>query len=127
MELGASAITAEGCWSNSEDYDMTTRVIVNPGVCGFTTTITTNKQPKRRVAISITSDCKLVSLLADSLKETGAFEIMKPMQECEVFEKASKCPLHLTCLVPIGILKAIEAEAELALPRDAGIHFDNPI
>jgi hypothetical protein len=104
---------------------MTTRVIVNPGVCGFTTTVTANKQPKRRVAISITSDCKQVSLLADSLKETGAFEIMKPMQECEVFEKASKCPLHLTCLVPVGILKAIEAEAELALPRDAGIHFDN--
>jgi Family of unknown function (DUF6951) len=104
---------------------LATRVIVNPGVCGFTTTITVNKQPKRKVTISITSDCEQVSLLAELLTETGVFEIMKPLKECEVFEKASKCPLHLTCLVPIGILKAIEAEAELALPRDAGIRFDN--
>ena len=102
-----------------------TKVTVNPGVCGFNTTIEVNKQPKRRVSININSECKQVSILSELLKEASAFETMKPMKECEVFKQASNCGLHLTCLVPIGILKAIEAEAELALPRDASICFNN--
>lgn len=101
-----------------------TRVIVKPGICGFTTEIEVSKMPKKRASVNIKSDCAQVIALSRELKELSLFEIMKPLGECEVFEKSAKCPLHLTCLVPVGVLKAIEAEGEMALPRDASIHFE---
>ena len=101
-----------------------TRVIVKPGVCGFTTEIIVSKISKRTASVEIKSDCKQVITLSEVLKELSLFEIIKPLGECEVFEKSAKCPLHLTCLVPVGVLKAIEAEGEMALPRDASIHFE---
>jgi hypothetical protein len=38
--------------------------------------------------------------------------------------KLSEHPLHLACPVPVGIIKAVEVEAGLALARDASIHFE---
>ena len=35
--------------------------------------------------------------------------------------------LHVSCPIPLGIIKAIEVEAGLALPTDVGIHFERPV
>jgi hypothetical protein len=40
-----------------------------------------------------------------------------------VFREAAKTLLHPACPVPVGIIKAIEMEAGLALPRDVEIRF----
>lgn len=102
-----------------------TKVVVNPGICGFTSIIIVTKLARERFSIEISTDCKHVSKLAESLAEVNPFEIMKSMKECVIFQEASKHLSHITCPVPVGILKALEVEAGLALPRDVCIHFED--
>lgn len=101
-----------------------TKVIVDPGVCGFSTTIEVANVAKRRVRIAITSDCEMVTKLGESLAEVERWEVFKQHADCEIYKDASRCSLHATCPIPIAVLKAIEVEAGLALPRDVVIHFD---
>lgn len=101
-----------------------TKVTVDPGICGFITTIEAFKVAKRRVNILITSDCEAVTRLGESLTEIDQLEIFKKHLDSEIYKGASRCQLHGACPVPAAILKAIEVEAELALPRDAAIRFE---
>jgi len=102
-----------------------TKVIVNPGICGFKSIIKVTKLVRERFSIEISTDCKQVSNLAESLAEVNPFEIMKSMKECVIFQEASKHLSHIACPVPVAILKALEVEAGLALPRDVCIHFED--
>ena len=95
-----------------------TRVIVNPGVCGFTTTIEVDKVSKRRVKVVITSDCEMVIELGESFTEVDAGQALKQGQALSEY-------VHATCPVPIAVLKAIEAEAGLTVPCDVTILFDS--
>ena len=95
-----------------------TRVIVNPGVCGFTTTIEVDKVDKRRVKVVITSDCEMVTELGESFTEVDAGQALKQGQALSEY-------VHATCPVPIAVLKAIEAEAGLTVPCDVVILFDS--
>lgn len=101
-----------------------TKVSVDPGICGFIATIEALKVAKRRIKILITSDCEVVSKLGESLTEIDRWEIFKKHLDNEIYKGASRCQLHGTCPVPVGILKAIEVEAGLALPRDVTIRFE---
>ena len=95
-----------------------TRVIVNPGACGFTTTIDVNKVSKRRVKVVITSDCEMVTELGESFTEVDAGQALKQGQALSEY-------VHATCPIPIAVLKAIEAEAGLTVPCDVVILFDS--
>ena len=101
-----------------------TRVIINPGVCGFTTTIEVEKIDKSRLSCRIESECKTVAGLNEILSEINKWDVLKPRAESEIYLKLSGHPLHLSCPVPVGIIKAVEAEAGLALARDVTIHFE---
>jgi hypothetical protein len=102
-----------------------TRVEVNPGVCGFICTIEVEKVDKRRVTIAIASDCDMIYELGELLREADIWEIMKPHVHSAVHQTASQCQLHAACPVPSAVIKAVEVEAELALPRDVAIHFES--
>ena len=96
------------------------RVVVEPGVCGFTCRIEAVMMPNGLVAVTIESDCELVREFAES------FDAIDPVHQ--LYAADGDNPLHCHrchhgCLVPIGVIKAVEAEAGLALPRDAEIRF----
>ena len=95
-----------------------TRVIVNPGHCGFTTTIEVDKVAKRRVKVVINSDCEMVTEMAESFTEVDAGQALKQGQALSEY-------VHATCPVPIAVLKAIEVEAGLGVPCDVVILFDS--
>ncbi|MCJ7764234.1 MAG: hypothetical protein MUO90_03645 [Dehalococcoidales bacterium] len=103
-----------------------TRVIVKPGVCGFTTIIEIDKIDKKRLSCKIESDCQTVAALGNSLSEINKWDVLKPRSESGIYLKLSEHPLHLSCPVPVGIIKAVEVEAGLALARDVSIHFETP-
>jgi len=103
-----------------------TRVSVKPGICGFTTTIEIEKIDKKRLSCKITSDCKTVAALNGSLSEIDKWDVLKPRAESGLYLKLSEHPLHLSCPVPVGIIKAVEVEAGLALARDVSICFETP-
>jgi sorbitol-specific phosphotransferase system component IIBC len=100
-----------------------TKVTVNPGICGFVTTVEVDRINKQKVKVVINSDCENVARLAESLTEIDKWAVFKQHQDCEVYQAASDCHLHITCPVPVAVLKAIEVEAGLALPRDVVISF----
>ena len=101
-----------------------TRVIIHPGICGFTATIEVKRTEKRKVSINIISDCEKVTSFGESLTELDVLDALRPRADSKVYAQASKLSLHVSCPVPVGVLKAIEVEADLALPHDVAINFE---
>ena len=103
-----------------------TKVEINPGVCGFVATVIADSDDEQMVNLQIKSGCGGITKLAEKLgEEVDAFEVClcKPGTG-ELYEIAQEvCPGHASCPVIAGILKCIEVECKLALPRDAGIRF----
>jgi hypothetical protein len=102
---------------------MVTRVLVEAGICGFTTTIKATKTGKRRVSVDVESDCEDVAEMDGQLQDMGWLEALGQPGESVVWECACACIKHPSCPVPMAILKAIEVELDLALPKDVVIHF----
>ena len=95
---------------------------IQGGICGFVTKVKANSKDGQKIELTIETDCPNVSKLAAELKEVDAFkEVLSRALDTATYQLASKyCP-HPGCPVPAGILKAIEVEAGLALPKDAAI------
>ncbi len=100
-----------------------TKVRVNSGICGFTATVTAEKESKRKVRIKIESDCEMVQKLAGEMLVLDMMSAFTPHLNNPVYRAASKHIRHLACPVPAGIIKALEAELGLCIPKDAGIIF----
>jgi hypothetical protein len=101
-----------------------TRVVVNPGVCGKIATVNITKVGKRRIKVDITSDCEMVINMGELLSEVDQWEALKSHESSSIYKYASKCNLHISCPVPMAILKAIEVEAGLTLPRTIVVQFE---
>ena len=102
-----------------------TRVIINPGVCGFRCTIHAKKAGKGRVVVTIPdSCCEQVQKMSQWLKEISMADLFKPLSRNPVLIWAEQARCHTTCLVPFAVLKAVEVEMGTAVPRDAGIEFE---
>jgi len=100
---------------------MTTRACISAGVCGLQTTVTARAQGSR-CAVAIDSACRFVQSLADELAEVDPLsEVLTQDDPPRIGQLAAKHRLHAACPVPVGILKAIEVEAGLALPADVSI------
>ena len=97
---------------------------IKPGICGFTTTVEVSKTGMRSCSLTITSDCSHIRDLAAQLTEIDPFQEMSLRGEGPaVFQAAAKTLPHPACPVPVGIIKAIEIEAGLALPREVEIRL----
>jgi hypothetical protein len=100
-----------------------TKVTVDPGICGFVTTVEVDRITKQKVKVVINSDCENAARLGALLTKIDNWTVFKQHQDCEIYQEASNCQLHIACPIPIAVLKAIEVETELALPRDVSIRF----
>ena len=101
-----------------------TRAVVNPGICGMAVTIEVAKAGKRRVKVEITSNCDKVTEMGELSSDLGLGDALKPQVYSEVYKCASEHHLCASCPVPMAILKAMEIETGLALPRPVLIHFE---
>jgi hypothetical protein len=94
---------------------------IQAGICGFTTTVETTMDGDM-CTVSITSDCKAIQHLAGEIKTLDPFrEFTFRGEGPETLSLAVKYCSHAACPVPVGIIKAIEIEAGLALPLDVSI------
>jgi hypothetical protein len=95
--------------------------VIKAGVCGFTTEVVA-KGDMMECEVSIKTDCPSIEKLAPKIEK------VEPMQEIgwqgdgplTLRMYRENCP-HPACPVPCGIIKAVEVEAGLALPKDASI------
>lgn len=93
------------------------------GICGFNTTVQTSMNGSH-CQLKIQSECKAIQRLAENLTEVDPFkEISFRRQMPQTYEAAHQYCSHAACPVPSGIIKAIEVEAGLALPKDVTIRI----
>lgn len=101
---------------------VTVRII--PGNCNFQTRIHVNRITRTRFNVRVETVCEQVTLLAGLIHELTLSDVLCPPARSLLLEKATESELHASCPIPVGIVKAIEVEAELALPTDVVIHFE---
>ncbi len=88
------------------------------GNCGFNTQVETTMDG-RVCKVRITSECAAIQRMAEELTEVDPYkEISFRRSQPKTHEMGVKYCTHAACPVPVGIIKAIEIEAGLALPTD---------
>ncbi len=94
------------------------------GNCGFTTKVETSMDGKV-CRITLQSECKAIRKLGEDLTQ------VEPLQEISarrytplILQKGAQYCTHAACPVPVGIIKAVEIEAGLALPTDVTIKLE---
>jgi hypothetical protein len=100
------------------------KAVVNPGICGLTATVIARKKDKSSVEIEIESQCTKVAGMAASFSHTTLRDALRLPTESQVYRFAAAHNLCSSCAVPVGILKSIEIEMELALLKPVNIDFE---
>jgi hypothetical protein len=97
------------------------RAEIDSGICGFVAVVTTRMEG-RHCVVEVKSDCDAIQRLGAELEAVDPFqEITFRGQGPRTLKLGAKHCYHPACPVPVGIIKAIEVEAGLALPADASI------
>mgnify|MGYP006864523102 FL=1 len=103
-----------------------TKVKINPGVCGFITSVTAESEDGEEAVVKVASGCESIRRMMEELGDTfDPIEVCLTKPGMGVFYDYARehFPVHAACPVINGILKCIEAECSLALPADASISF----
>lgn len=88
------------------------------------TEVAVDKKEGNIYTLSMTSACPMVVKLGEQVTELTMMDAFKRFQDNPVYSKAGACLKHVACPVPSGILKALEVEAGLNVPRDVNIIFE---
>lgn len=101
-----------------------TEVTIDPGICGFMAKAKAEMNGEM-CALKIACGCEHIRIMVDELKEVDPMTEIGFHPESPAILKtfATTCP-HPSCPIPSGILKAVEIEAGLALPKNASITFE---
>lgn len=100
-----------------------TKIRIQPGACGMPVTVEVTKKDKKTFTLTITSECKMAEKLGTEIPELTLMDAFKRVLDNPVYTKGAACLKHVACPVPSGILKALEVEAGLAVPKDVSIIF----
>ena len=91
------------------------------GNCGFSTKVEATMDGKI-CKLSITSECSAINRMAAELTEVDPYQQISFRRAMPTIHAAGhKFCTHAACPVPVGIIKAVEVEAKLALPTDVTI------
>lgn len=104
-----------------------TKAKIDSGICGHITHVSASSTDDYQVALDIVSDCPDIQKLAQDpdLAEVNALEEISFRQgEPSILTKGRQHCAHGSCPVPAGIIKVVEVEAGLALPKDVTIRFE---
>ncbi|MBF0327578.1 MAG: hypothetical protein HQL10_00295 [Nitrospirae bacterium] len=104
-----------------------TKVRINPGACGLPAVVEIEKKDSKTYALKVTSECPMVEKLGAEVPELTMMDAFKRFQDNPVYSKGAICLKHVACPVPSGILKALEVEAGLNVPKDASIVFEKKL
>lgn len=95
------------------------RAEITSGICGFAATVEARMEGVK-CTVAIDSECHAIRRLAADLAEVEPFqEISFRGDGPRTLRLGARHCYHPACPVPVGIIKAVEVEAGLALPADA--------
>ncbi len=96
---------------------------ITPGNCGFHTTVEAIMDGKV-CRLAIDSDCTAILKLAAEITQVNPFqEISFRRSSPTILQAGAKYCTHAACPVPVGVIKAVEIAAGLALPTDVLIQL----
>jgi len=105
---------------------MQVEVKIQAGVCGFQTDAHVGSEDDQHVAFAIETNCEKICRLAQVLADKGpvdAYQEISPAGPAVVMtavrENLTGCCAG--CAVPVGLFKAMQVAAGLALPKDIEI------
>ena len=107
---------------------MTCTVTIDAGICGFRTQARVSSEDSQNVAFAVTSDCEKIQRLAALLAEQGAIDAygeISPESPSRLLgtARATLKGCCAGCAVPVGLYKAMQVTAGLALPKDISIRL----
>ena len=107
---------------------MKTKVLVDAGICGFQSDLTATSADDQHVDFDVISECEKVRAFAGLLKKGGsvdAFQEISPASESVVLSAARQTlkGCCAACAAPVGVFKAMQVAAGLALPKDIVIEI----
>ncbi|MFA5864283.1 MAG: hypothetical protein WC975_06305 [Phycisphaerae bacterium] len=102
---------------------MKANVSVDAGICGFHTKIMSVSEDGQTVEFQIETGCEKIKALAQALKEkepVDAYQEISPTGESVVLSvvRSTLKGCCAGCAVPVGLFKAMQIAAGLALPKD---------
>jgi len=105
---------------------MKAKAQVDAGVCGFKATIIAESVDGQFVTFDIAADCEKNQALAAKLRELGpidAFQEISPAADGRVMGtvRSTLKGCCSACAIPVGVFKAMQVAAGLALPKDIAI------
>ena len=100
-----------------------TKAVIQPGACGMPATVEVVKKDSKTYLLKISSECEMVVKLGREVPELTIMDAFKRLLDNPVYRKGATCLKHVACPVPSAILKALEVEAGLNLPKDVSITF----
>jgi hypothetical protein len=100
-------------------------VRITPGNCNFQSRIRVHRITNTRFKVEVETECEQVIRLAGLIQEIALRDALSPITQSPLLEKAAASGLHVSCPIPLGVIKGIEVEAGLALPTDVSIHFES--
>ena len=105
-----------------------TKVKIDPGICNLITTVEATSEDQMEVKVIVKSMCQSINKMFQELGDTfDSYELClaKPGDN-ELYKYAAKnLPGHAGCPTIAGIIKCIEVECKLALPKDVTIKFED--
>ena len=107
---------------------MKAKAEIDAGVCGFKTIAVVTCDDDQHVRIDVHSGCEKVRAMAGSLKDKGpidAFQEISPAAGSIVLGVAKEAlkGCCAACAAPVGVFKAMQVAAGLALPKDITIRL----
>lgn len=105
---------------------MIAKVKIDAGVCGFHTDVVASSEDCQFVRFDITTSCDKIRDLAASLQEResiDSFLEISPTDESVIMTsvRSTLTGCCAGCAVAVGIFKAMQVAAGLALPKDINI------
>jgi len=101
------------------------KAVIEAGICGFVTTVEAAFDGEK-VSLQIQSDCPAIMKLGEHLPSVDPYrEVSSRRAIPKTLQAGLDHCTHAACPVPVGIIKAVEVAAGLALPKDAVIRVSN--
>ena len=105
---------------------MKANVEIDAGICGFQTTARVNSEDSQNVTFDINTNCDKIARLAQAIREKGhidAYQEISPGGTAVIMTavKETLTGCCAGCAVPVGLFKAMQVAAGLALPKDINI------
>ena len=99
---------------------------IKAGICGFTTKLAASSDDGETVKFVVESDCPNIQTLAEALPEVDAYGELGAGYDGEIWTAARSSVMRccVGCAVPVGLYKAMQVAAGLALPADVSLSFE---